>query len=271
MFARLMRQEFLDNRKSLGMILGGSLLAILVSTVLALLKIPFLSNFGRLTLFVIALVVFFGVLVQLAESYWKTMAGPRGYFTHTIPVRGRELYAAKVLFAFLAGLVGLLVAFLAFGIGFGVNLYETGMSVLQIIEGFVEGLRAMPRPILLLGIIWVPLYLLGLICSVASVMSIGAQGRWNRHGFGAPAVGLVLLYVLNQAVSVIGMLFVPLLLDVESGALEFTFMLPMLLDSLRTGAEPAGFGIGSLIMSGLLAIIMAWWGIRSIERRTSLR
>lgn len=212
-----------------------------------------------------------GISVLLADSYWKTMAGPRGYFTHAIPVEGRELYAAKVLFAYPVILLSILVGLLSFGIAIGANFIGSGMSVSDMMDAFSEWLAAMPTSLLVFFIVVSLLQALAFVVSCASIMSIGAEGRWNRYGFGAPAVGFVILYMVSQVVSIVGTFFIPILLDISTGGVRFEFMLPGFFDAVAADAEPQGIGIGGALLYVLLAIVLAWWGIRSIEKRTSLR
>ena len=102
-------------------------------------------------------------------------------------------------------------------------------------------------------------------------MSIGGQGRFNHLGFGAPMVGLVLLYAVNQVLALIAVLFVPLSMDVTTGDFTSQMMWPQFLEALRTGAQPSVIGVGSVAIGPVLAGVLTWWAVRAIEQHTSLR
>lgn len=271
MFTALIRQEFSDNGKQIGAILGASLVFVLACIGAALLHLPVVSGFARSALSLLGAFVPASVLLGLAMSYWRTMHGPRGYFTHAIPVRGCELYWAKTLFAYVAGLIALLLGILSIGSGIVLNLVGDGVTVSELLREFVDQMEALPALFVWLGVVGVLLSLAALVFPVASVMSIGAEGRWNRHGFAAPAIGLVLLYAVNQIAGFAGMLFVPGAIDVATGDFTWATMLPEFIEAVRTGQDAKVVGLGMIPMSALLTTAMIVWGIRSIENRTSLR
>ena len=95
-----------------------------------------------------------------------------------------------------------------------------------------------------------------MIIEVAAVMSIGAQGRWNRLGFGAPAVGLVIVYVVNQITALVATLLLPLSLDIPSGRVVGRMMLPQFIEAVRADQEPHLVGIGSVVVAPILAAIL---------------
>ncbi|MFP3589145.1 hypothetical protein SCB29_36950, partial [Paraburkholderia sp. SIMBA_055] len=72
----------------------------------AALDIPFIGAVGLVVAITAAVAFTPLVLGILAENYWRTMYGREGYFTMALPVAGRSLFAAKVIF-------GLITAFAA--------------------------------------------------------------------------------------------------------------------------------------------------------------
>ena len=122
-----------------------------------------------------------------------------------------------------------------------------------------------------LFILLVLIGLFSLVIEVGAVMSIGGQGRFNHLGFGAPMVGLVLLYAGNQVLALIAVLFVPLSMDVTTGDFTSQMMWPQFLEALRTGAQPSVIGVGSVAIGPVLAGVLTWWAVRAIEQHTSLR
>lgn len=271
MLAPLIRQELLDNGKQIGAILGGSLVVGLASLGLSVLDLPLVSEWARVMLFFLGAFVPAFVLLSLAMSYWRTMHGSRGYFTHAIPVRGRELYWAKTLVAYVAGLLALVLGAVAFGAGIVLSLVGDGITASEVLRGFVDHVEAAPATFVWLGVNGVLLSLASLVFPVASVLSIGAQGRWNRYGLAAPTIGLVLLYVVNQFAGVLGVLLIPGAIDMTTGRFTWATMLPDFIAAVRSGEQASILGLGMMPVSVLLTTVMIVWGIRSIERHTSLR
>ncbi|MBM6978636.1 MAG: hypothetical protein I3J03_02840 [Actinomyces succiniciruminis] len=235
------------------------------------LNLPVLNVFGTL-----GGVISFGlaipvVLIHTAVEYWQSMYGSRGYLTHAIPVRGRLLYAAKTLYAFAAGLVatcftavGLLVTAWVTARAQGIGLGELLQPVREMLDFFGTGW--------MIGfVVYMIVELACVIVCVSAIMSIGAQGRWNHLGFGAPVIGFVGLYLVAQVLSLLLLLIVPVSMGIPSGDIVNTWMLPDFIEAMRTGGDPTLLGLGFIAVWPLLAVALGTWGVRSIEHHTSLR
>ena len=271
MFATLLREEVRTQaRRNAGAV--GIVAVIAVGfTLLSLLDLPAVSSLllaGALAALGAMPAV---VSVQVGIEYWASMYGARGYLTMSLPVRGRVIFAAKTLYAVIAGLVSAAVAALL-GVGWLATYVHLRGTTLE------ELLQAVRQMISMVGagiLVFYGLAVVGgavvTIIEVAAVMSIGAQGRWNRLGFGAPAVGFVILYAVNQIVSLVAALLLPLSLDLTSGRILTRMMLPQFIEAVRLDQEPQLVGIGSVVVAPILAAILAWWAVRAIERHTCLR
>lgn len=274
MTTTLLRHQFRSTWRPLGSVVGVIALVALVSLTAALLRLPVLGPFGQgvATAALIGLVPV--VLVVLAVDYWQTMYGREGYFTMSLPVRGRELLAVKTLHAVL---VALATALLACG-GALLTLVARArldrVPVGETLSGWWDALRALPGGMVWLVVVGVVLYLVTLVVQVASVLSISAEGRFNHLGVGAPLIGLVVLYLVNQVVSLAAMLWIPVgvvLQGPDAGQLVARGMWGGFIEAVRTGADPDVIGLGSLVSGVVVAGLLAWWAVRSIERHTSLR
>lgn len=184
MFATLLREEVRTQaRRNAGAV--GIVAVIAVDfTLLSLLDLPAVSSLllaGALAALGAMLAV---VSVQVGIEYWASMYGARGYLTMSLPVRGRVIFAAKTLYAVIAGLVSAAVAALL-GVGWLATYVHLRGTTLE------ELLQAVRQMISMVGagiLVFYGLAVVGnavvTIIEVAAVMSIGAQGRWNRLGFG---------------------------------------------------------------------------------------
>ena len=233
--------------------------------------VPALAGLMQVASMVVIIAIPVVVMVQVAVEYWQSMYGQRGYLTMAVPVRGRVHFAAKALYACVVVLVegviclGGLIAWLAV---FAHSIDSTTSDVLRPVLWAIETAGAGKTTLFILLVL---IGLFSLVIEVGAVMSIGGQGRFNHLGFGAPMVGLVLLYAVNQVLALIAVLFVPLSMDVTTGDFTSQMMWPQFLEALRTGAQPSVIGVGSVAIGPVLAGVLTWWAVRAIEQHTSLR
>jgi len=238
---------------------------------IAFLNLPVLNAIGALGAVISFGLSIPGVLIHTASEYWQSMYGSRGYLTMSIPARGRTLYAAKVLYAFAAGLV--MVCFTAVGLltTAWVMARAQGIGLGELLQPIREMLDLVSTGWVIGFIVYMIVELACVIVCVSAIMSIGAQGRWNRFGFGAPLVGFVGLYVVAQALSLALLLTVPVSIGIPSGDIVNTWMLPDFIEAVRTGGDPNLLGLGFIAVWPVLAVVLGVWGVRSIEHHTSLR
>ncbi len=268
-------QEYLDTRKGLGAILGAYAVAQIVVWALIAAGIQFVGKFltALSAMFIVMLPV--GALSFLAWNYWQSMYGTRGYFTFSIPVRGSLLYAVKIGYAAVTATVALLLSaasvlllISASAVGVRESVGETFASILSQVPPQVTSWTIVGICCLIL------LQTYGLIIAGSAIMSIGAQGRYNSLGFGAPVIGAIIYYVAVQVINAITILFVPLGIGLEgpdAGKLVFRGMAFDLFSSIESGTDPSVLGLGSFVASVIIAIGMWLWAVNAIERHTSLR
>lgn len=277
MIGTLIRDEARTQARRLLVIIGGCLLVeaglLLVWWVFASSTVIAGLCAGTAMCVLIALPVL--VAAALIIEYWSSMYGARGYLTMSLPVRGRSLFAGKVAWA----VASMLLTLLAFTVGlFGWMAAEAHQKHLRVSDLLAPLRHAVAQagawPAVFLAAYIVVSVVIAVV-QVAAVMSIGAQGRWNHLGVGAPVLGAVLLYVVNEVVSLAATLLIPLSLRVGVGSgaghVEWRWMLPDFMESVRTHADITLLGLGSMATAPVLAALMAWWAVRSIEQHTSLR
>lgn len=279
MIAALIAQDLRATRKTLGTTIGIALLVSAVSLTLTALRVPVLGSIGLVVAIIAGAGLSVAVLGVLVEHYWRTMYGREGYFTMTIPVRGRTLFTAKVLFGLAAAIVAVVVttavllgAAVALAIADRVEPFEYLRTSFGMVEPWIAWFAVAA---LLLQVVY-------LVIVGASVMSIGAQARFNHLGFGAPVLGSVIVYLVMQVVTFVGIMFVPLGLVMtgpDAGEIVARGMLPELIAAVRNGPTsgtdpgqaPEVLGLGFVFTSVAAAAILAWWGARAVDRHTSLR
>ena len=271
MFATLLMEEARTQARRNAGVIGIMTVITAGFILLSLLDLPVVSSLLLMGAFVALGAIPAVVSVQVGIEYWASMYGARGYLTMSLPVRGRVIFAAKTLYAVIAVLASAVVAtllmigwFAAYAHLLGMTLGDFFEPVRQMISMVGAGMLVFYGLTMVEGVVMT-------IIEVAAVMSIGAQGRWNRFGFGAPAVGLVILYMVNQIMALVFTMLLPLSLDVTSGRIVTRMMLPQFIEAIRTNQEPQLVGIGSPVAALILVAILVWWAVRAIERHTCLR
>lgn len=271
MFATLLMEEARTQARRNAGVAG--IMAVIAAgfMLLSLLELPVLSSTLLVGAFVALVAMPAVVSIQIGIEYWASMRGARAYLTMSLPVRGRVIFAAKTLYAVIAVLVSAAVATLLVIGWFASFAHLLGVTLEQVFEPVRQMISLVGIGMLVFYGLTVVEGVVVMIIEVAAVMSIGAQGRWNRLGFGAPAVGLVIVYVVNQITALVATLLLPLSLDIPSGRVVGRMMLPQFIEAVRADQEPHLVGIGSVVVAPILAAILVWWAVRAIERHTCLR
>ncbi|MBC9944943.1 hypothetical protein ICL81_10555 [Leucobacter sp. cx-328] len=241
-------------------------------------NVPVLGGIGSVLGVIAAVAAVPAALVMLAIDYWRTMYGREGYFTMIIPVRGRALYWTKLLHALIVSLaataltlVGLFLWVVANGIAARAPLGEQLAGFRELI------LSSVGSPMLWFLVGALAAQLLFVLVAGATVLSVGAEERFSSLGGGAPIILGVALYFFMQVLSVLAMMFVPLGLQVtgaDAGSIVWNGMLSEIVEAVRLGPEAPEqtmIGIGFLPLLVVVGALLAWKGVHSIERRTSLR
>lgn len=274
MIGKLFAHEVRSTRKTLLVTVGIMLLIAALAVGLGALKVPVLGVLGFVFGGILIASITPVVLVLLAENYWRTMYGREGYFTMTLPVQGRALFTAKVLYGVVATCIALALTGLAL---VGLTVVLSLMAGNAPLAGVNEIVSQAGAPMVWFFVLMLLVQFAFAVVTGAAIMSIGAEGRFNHLGFGAPVLGYVLLYVVMQVLGLAAMLFLPfgiIMLGPDAGTIVAQGMLK---DFLASIADPSGntapqvLGLGIVPLSIVVAAFFAWWGARSVERHTSLR
>lgn len=269
MFGTLFGYELRENAKAVAQTLGILQVMCLVAFVAVAVDLPMFSGFSSSFALLVAPMMPLAVLLVLAQAYWKSMHGQMAYFTHLLPVRGRDLFWSKVLVALVYALVAIVLTLVNWGVLALLKAHKAGLSVQEFWHRIA--VWGLPSWIVCFAVVAVVVQLVTIVLEVAGVMSLSARERWQKHGFGAAVVGFVILYLANQVVTFAAMAFFPVMKDINTGELRFGFWVTDLVNALLTDTDPQFVGIGAPVGVVLLAIGVAWWSVRSIERHTSVR
>ena len=208
--------------------------------------------------------------IAALADYWKTLYGQRGYFTMSLPISGRVIFWAKNTRIAIECLLALALAVGGILAVASAAAWSDGISLAEYTAGPRSVVAGMPTSTVVIMIVVQVLVSLSWLVQGSAVMSIGAEGRFNHMGFGAPIIGFVLLYIVNQVLSTVGTFFLPLSVTTD-GHFSTEIMWTSYLATMGTEGHPNVIGIGSYVLVPLFALAMGLWASRSIEKHTSLR
>ncbi|WP_216378243.1 hypothetical protein [Arcanobacterium phocae] len=271
MMSKLFYQEHLDQSRKIASLLGIVLLSALVSLGITATGIPAISTVAQLVIFIGAIAAPMLTLLMVAIHYWTSMYTDTGYFTHQIPATAAQLFWAKVLYAVCALVVSLIVSAISMLIYVIASGWRIKMSLRDSLNSAYDLISATPSALIIIGLIAMLVNCISVIIGVAGTISYCAQDKYIRHGFTAPAIGLVVYYILYQVTSLPAMLLIPGSIKLSDGTFTWQIMLTDFIDAVNAGSQPSIIGMGIIFSSTALAALAAWLGIRSLRNHLSLR
>ena len=271
MITKLLKHEAVRTRGLLAVILGGAIGVVAVAIGMIATGWPAISELGLAIGGVAVAGLVPAVHIALAIDYWRSSYRTTAYLTHSLPVRGGTIYAAKAIWASLATLVAL-----ALTIGLGLALYPVvsirgggDPNPFPAIGDFLAGLAAaVPAWVIPVSVLAILLFYLGWPIQLFFAASRGSEEPLNRQGAGGPVIVFVVLYFVTQAVSMLGILALPLAIGpTAEGGLDLIGIDPI----AAMGASDAGFlPIGFVPAMLLITAYCLWRTARSWNRRVSL-
>ena len=270
MFTKLLAYEIRSRYRADARSFGAFIVVIAVAAGLVAAGLPGISGSTAVLAYALCALTPVACAIAAMADYWKTLYGQRGYFTMSLPISGRVIFWAKItriaiecLLALVLAVGGIIAVASAAAWSDGISLAEYTAGPRSVVAGlptFTVALMIAAQ--LILAMSW--------IVQGCAVMSIGAQGRFSHLGFGAPIIGFVLVYVVNQVLSTVGTFFLPLSVTTD-GHFSTEIMWTSYLATMGTEGHPNVIGIGSYILVPLFALFLGLWASRSIEKHTSLR
>ena len=270
MFTKLLAYEIRSRAVADGRSFGAFIVTIAVASGIVAAGLPGISGSTAVLAYALCALTPVACAIAAMADYWKTLYGQRGYFTMSLPVSGAAIFWAKI-----TRMVIECILALALALGGAVAIasaaaWSDGISLAEYTAGPRSLVAGMPTSTVVLMIAVQISLSLSWVVQACAAMTIGAEGRFNHLGFGAPIIGFVLLYIVNQVLSTIGTFFLPLSVTTD-GHFSTEIMWTSYRATMGTEGQPNVIGIGSYVLVPLFALIMGLWASRSIEKHTSLR
>ena len=270
MFTKLLAYEIRSRYRTDARSFGAFIAVIAVAAGVVAAGLPGISGSTAMLAYALCVLTPVACAIAALADYWKTLYGQRGYFTMSLPISGRVIFWAKNIRIMIECLLALALAVGGIIAVASAAAWSDGISLAEYTAGPRSVVAGMPTSTVVIMIVVQVLVSLSWLVQGSAVMSIGAEGRFNHMGFGAPIIGFVLLYIVNQVLSTVGTFFLPLSVTTD-GHFSTEIMWTSYLATMGTEGHPNVIGIGSYVLVPLFALVMGLWASRSIEKHTSLR
>ena len=270
MFTKLLAYEIRSRAVADGRSFGAFIVTIAVASGIVAAGLPGISGSTAVLAYALCALTPVACAIAALADYWKTLYGQRGYFTMSLPISGKVIFWAKNIRIMIECLLALVLAVGGILAVASAAAWSDGISLAEYTAGPRSLVAGVPTSTVVIMIVVQVLMLLSWLVQGSAVMSIGAEGRFNHMGFGAPIIGFVLLYIVNQVLSAVGTFFLPLSVTTD-GHFSTEIMWTSYRATMGTDGHPNVIGIGSYVLVPLFALILGLWASRSIEKHTSLR
>ena len=270
MFTKLLAYEIRSRYRADARSFGAFIVTIAVASGIVAAGLPGISGSTAVLAYALCALTPVACAIAALADYWKTLYGQRGYFTMSLPVSGKVIFWAKNTRIMIECLLALALAVGGILAVASAAAWSDGISLAEYTAGPRSLVAGVPTSTVVIMIVVQVLVWLSWLVQGSAVMSIGAEGRFNHMGFGAPIIGFVLLYIVNQVLSTVGTFFLPLSVTTD-GHFSTEIMWTSYRTTMGTEGHPNVIGIGSYVLVPLFALVMGLWASRSIEKHTSLR
>jgi len=270
MFTKLLAYEIRSRFRTDARSFGAFIVTIAVASGIVAAGLPGISGSTAVLAYALCALTPVACAIAALADYWKTLYGQRGYFTMSLPISGTAIFWAKNIRIMIECLLALVLAVGGILAVASAAAWSDGISLAEYTAGPRSLVAGVPTSTVVIMIVVQVLMSLSWLVQGSAVMSIGAEGRFNHLGFGAPIIGFVLLYIVNQVLSTVGTFFLPLSVTTD-GHFSTEIMWTSYRATMGTEGYPNVIGIGSYVLVPLFALVMGLWASRSIEKHTSLR
>lgn len=270
MFTKLLAYEIRSRFRADARSFGAFIVTLAVASGIVAAGLPGISGSTAFLAYALCALTPVACAIAAMADYWKTLYGQRGYFTMSLPISGKVIFWAKNTRIMIECLLALALAVGGIFAVASAAAWSDGISLAEYTAGPRSVVAGMPTSTVVLMIAAQLILAMSWVVQGCAAMTIGAEGRFNHMGFGAPIIGFVLLYIVNQVLSTVGTFFLPLSVTTD-GHFSTEIMWTSYRATMGTEGYPNVIGIGSYVLVPLFALAMGLWASRSIEKHTSLR
>ena len=265
MLGKLIKNEFKTTWQSMSGIYLAAGITALTMLIFVVLKIKAITAIGSIALLVIAAVSLVMTIIMVVTNYYRSMFGPQGYLTFTLPVKSSNLFFSKALVSFIWVLlsfvfVGAILAFLFFYL-----IAQTSASVKDLAKtlySFVQQIKGIPdfdtvKYLMVLLVVIGFIGLLAFVCKVYFAMTLAHTKLFQKMS--APLASIIvyfILYLISQLVNVFCMTSVPIAIVVSGNSVYLSLTRGMLESIANISPNYIPFPIGGYIFTILFSVVL---------------
>lgn len=266
----LLRNEFQAFRKFYLYLAGASLLVAVLRGILELLGLGGIFPFEAFVMTGYVGMVF-GVAIYHSVAYWQSVHGKYSPLTHSIPVRGSQIFWAKALLMILGVVATALWLFVLVRILAAMGTLSGSAPIQETMAQpwmtLVDTVTTMNLP----GLVWTLIMALILLLTpllVVAGMTIGSTTSIMGETRNQPLIGSVIAFVAAQAMGIVGAKVLPVGIVFNAGNAQRLIFGDFEPPVMPVGESTAIYVtyIGGHIAYLVMILILCWWAARSLER-----
>ncbi|MDD6219604.1 MAG: hypothetical protein PUB85_01225 [Clostridia bacterium] len=255
MLGKLVKNEIKASAHTMANIYIAALVTIGIMLLAYLVDINWLSGLATIALIFIAIIALIITFVGVIANFYKTLYGPQGYLSFTLPVSSSQLLASKAIVAFLWMIVSYAVSIALF---IGVYMYVTsliGENNIEMIKMVINMFRSLPTEVaikeyLVLMLFVVFIQLAFLISELFFAITFANTRVLQKLGAAAPIIVFFAVYIICQICIFLMTSYVPITVAPGENGLVFSMG--------ETMMQSGGMSMG---ISGVIFELLATAGL----------
>ena len=277
MQGKLIKHEFKATARLLPVIYLASILLALTCWISKILDLGTIFAMSQVFLFIGAAAVVMVTFVTIIMRYYKSMFGNEGYLTNTLPVSAGKIIFSKFLISVIWCILSLAicVGMILFALYLFGALDKDFFAMLGSMFPNVTSATVWSL-ITLFGTIFV-IQMIYFISQVFFCITLANAGTFGKHPVGMSIAFYFVVYIIDQVISTILILFVPLAVKIDSGGVHLVFETMFKNMSLNIGLKTSvdlqnfSFGLASTVFYVLGTIALLYFTVWMTKKKVSVR
>ena len=280
MLGKLIKNEFKTTWQSMSGVYMAAGITALLMLVFVVLKIKAITVLGSIALIVIGLVSFIVTLIMTALNYYRSMFGPQGYLSMTLPVKSSQLFFSKAIVSFIWILLSfiffaLILAFLVFYL-----IAQASDNIKDIATNFyslLQQLQVTPdieiiKYLLMLLAVILFIGLLAFVCQLYFSMTLAHTKLFRKMSAPWAAVLVfIAVYIVTQIINGICTTQLPIAIVVSGNSVYLSLTESMLENIIAMSPNYIPFPIGGYIMTIIISVVLYFITSNLLKKSINIR
>ena len=271
MFGKLLKHELKHTARYHFAILLASVIATVFMGVSLIIDAESLMSMAMIPLVIVAITVIIISLVSVIKNFYETIFSRQGYLTMTLPVKGNQLLASKIIISFFWVIVSYIAAFLPFTFIF-IHVKKQ-LDADNMTDELVQSITEILPPtgaIILVVAFFVITSLISILSYVGYVyfsVTMANTRLLSKHPKLFGALIFIAISVISGKISDLTLKFAPLSFAVSDEKAFFTFKSIWELDGYILNC----FDVNSYIVEAVIAVILLFVTGYFIENKINVK